>query len=71
MERYTFARELLIFELTESAQEQSTDLVLQNMQKVETELGVQVILDDFGVGFTSFYDLQEYPVSGVKLDKDW
>ena len=70
MERYTFARELLIFELTESAQEQSTDLVLQNMQKVETELGVQVILDDFGVGFTSFYDLQEYPVSGVKLDKE-
>ena len=70
VERYTFARELLIFELTESAQEQSTDLVLQNMQKVETELGVQVILDDFGVGFTSFYDLQEYPVSGVKLDKE-
>ncbi len=27
-------------------------------------------MDDFGVGFTSFYDLQEYPVSGVKLDKE-
>ena len=68
--RYTFARELLIFELTESAQAQSADQVLQNMEQIKEELGVRVILDDFGVGFTSFCDLQEYPVSGVKLDKD-
>lgn len=70
LERYTFARELLIFELTESAQTQNTSQVLPNMRQIKEELGGQVILDDFGVGFTSFYDLQEYPVSGVKLDKE-
>ena len=31
--------------------------------------GISVALDDFGEGFTSFYDLQKYPVKGLKLDK--
>ena len=30
---------------------------------------MRIVLDDFGEGFTSFYDLLEYPVDGVKLDK--
>ena len=44
--------------------------MLQNTRRVKGELGVQVVLDDFGAGFTSFYDLQEYPVDGIKLDKE-
>ena len=68
--RYTFSRELLIFELTESAQARDAGQVLQNTRRVKGELGVQVVLDDFGAGFTSFYDLQEYPVDGIKLDKE-
>lgn len=68
--RYTFSRELLIFELTESVQARDAGQVLQNTRRVKGELGVQVVLDDFGAGFTSFYDLQEYPVDGIKLDKE-
>ena len=34
------------------------------------KLGVRVIFDDFGMGFSSFHDLQEYPMDGLKLDKD-
>ena len=30
---------------------------------------MRVIFDDFGVGFSSFYDLQAYPMDGLKLDK--
>lgn len=70
LQNYVFPRELLILELTESAQTRDARQVLQNTQQVKQELGVQVVLDDFGVGFTSFYDLQEYPVDGIKLDKD-
>ena len=42
------------------------------MQENISELkkfGVSVVLDDFGEGFTSFYDLQKYNIDGVKLDK--
>ena len=31
--------------------------------------GIKIVLDDFGEGFTSFYDLQWYPFSVIKLDK--
>ena len=31
--------------------------------------GVSIALDDFGEGFTSFYDLQKYQIDGIKLDK--
>ena len=32
-------------------------------------LGVQVMLDDFGMGYATFHDLQEFPMDGLKLDK--
>ena len=32
--------------------------------------GVRVIFDDFGTGFSSFHDLQSYPMDGLKLDKE-
>ncbi|MGI6254935.1 MAG: EAL domain-containing protein [Acutalibacter sp.] len=68
VERYRFPRELLILELTESASVKNMDQIKTNMMALE-ESGVSVALDDFGEGFTSFYDLQKYPVNGLKLDK--
>ena len=29
-----------------------------------------MIFDDFGMGFSSFHDLQDYPMDGLKLDKE-
>ena len=42
--------------------------MLRNMVELRT-LGLRVIFDDFGMGFSSFHDLQEYPMDGLKLDK--
>ena len=42
--------------------------MLQNIIAIR-ELGAQIIFDDFGMGFSSFHDLQEYPMDGLKLDK--
>ena len=66
--QYTFARELLIFELTESVQATDVRQVQRNVNGVR-DLGARVVLDDFGEGFTSFSDLRKFPVDGVKLDK--
>ena len=68
MEPYCFPRELLIFELTESAAGHHAAQIRQNMAELKA-FGVSLALDDFGVGFTSFADLQQYPVDGLKLDK--
>ena len=69
IEAYRFPRELLILELTESVSETHVTRIRENMAALK-EFGVSIALDDFGVGFTSFADLQEYAVDGVKLDKD-
>lgn len=69
IEAYRFPRELLILELTESVSETHVTRIRENMAALK-KFGVSIALDDFGVGFTSFADLQEYAVDGVKLDKD-
>lgn len=59
--------ENLIFEITETAA--VTDIV--SAEKIMTEiqsLGCQFALDDFGVGFSSFFYLRELPVEYVKID---
>jgi EAL domain-containing protein (putative c-di-GMP-specific phosphodiesterase class I) len=68
LEPYTFPRELLILEIMESAAVRDVAQLQQNIISLK-EYGVRVALDDFGEGFTSFYDLQKYPIDGIKLDK--
>ena len=41
----------------------------QKIQEIR-ESGMRVIFDDFGVGFSSFHDLQSCPMDGLKLDKE-
>lgn len=68
MEKYHFPRELLILEITESTETKDAAQMQQNIVALK-EYGISIVLDDFGEGFTSFYDLQKYNVDGVKLDK--
>ncbi len=68
IEPHRFPRELLIFELTESVSEKHAAQIRQNMLALK-DYGVRIALDDFGEGFSSFHDLQQYPVDGLKLDK--
>lgn len=71
VQRYSFTRKLLILEVTESQRLNSSEMaqMLQNITAIR-EFGVRVIFDDFGVGFSTFHDLQDYPMDGLKLDKD-
>ena len=68
VDQYTFPRELLILEITESAAVRDVTQIQQNIISLK-EYGVRIALDDFGEGFTSFYDLQKYSIDGIKLDK--
>ena len=71
VQRFTFPRKLLILEVTESQQMEpfETEQMRQNIQELR-QSGLRVIFDDFGTGFTSFYDLQTHPIDGLKLDKE-
>lgn len=57
----------LIFELTETAALADITASRKLMGDIQ-ELGCKFALDDFGVGFSSFFYLKELPVDIVKID---
>lgn len=68
VDRYSFPKELLIFELTENTSVPHITQIQANAIALK-EYGIRIALDDFGEGFTSFFDLLRYPIDGLKLDK--
>lgn len=64
------ARQLgrLTIELTESALILDQDLVLRELHELR-ELGVGIAIDDFGSGYSSLSQLQELPVTELKIDR--
>lgn len=57
----------LMFEITETAALEDLPGARALMKEIK-ELGCGFVLDDFGVGFSSFYYLRELPVDVVKID---
>jgi EAL domain-containing protein (putative c-di-GMP-specific phosphodiesterase class I) len=64
---YEAKAENLIFEITETAAVSDIVAAEKMMCRIQA-LGCQFALDDFGVGFSSFYYLRELPVEYVKID---
>jgi diguanylate cyclase (GGDEF)-like protein len=61
---------LLELEMTESALMSNFEKTTREISNLR-ELGVSVMIDDFGVGYSSLSYLKELPVSGVKLDRSF
>ncbi len=65
--RYGIPRDLIRFEITESALGGSGDLLGKSIDALR-ERGHEVWIDDFGSGYSSFNCLQEYNFDLLKLD---
>lgn len=61
------APERLELEITESTWLSSTSQTLDNLSKL-AKLGIKVVLDDFGTGFSSLSSLQRFRFDGIKMD---
>lgn len=68
VDEFTFPRELLILEITQSLSVSNIVQIQQNIISLKN-YGIRIVLDDFGENFSDFYDLQKYPVDGFKLKK--
>jgi diguanylate cyclase (GGDEF)-like protein len=64
------AADRLILEVTESAYLQDEQGVVTALDRL-TDLGVRVAMDDFGTGHSSLLYLRRYPVSALKLDREF
>ncbi|MDO8362008.1 MAG: EAL domain-containing protein, partial [Actinomycetota bacterium] len=68
LNRYGLPASALSLELSER---QTFELPTEVREELEAvaDLGVQLMLDDFGTGFASLETLTTLPISGVKLDR--
>ncbi len=60
----------LQLELTETTFLASDPQVSQNLRTLQ-KMGVQIAIDDFGIGFASLVYLQKVPASTIKIDKSF
>lgn len=70
LRRYCIPPAQLAIELTESAMLQEFDDAKQCLEDLAS-LGLELYLDDFGTGYSSLSQLQDLPISTVKLDKSF
>jgi EAL domain-containing protein (putative c-di-GMP-specific phosphodiesterase class I) len=61
---------MLELEITESSLISNFERSSQAVAQLRN-LGVSVVIDDFGVGYSSLTYLKELPVNGVKLDRSF
>jgi diguanylate cyclase (GGDEF)-like protein/PAS domain S-box-containing protein len=57
-------------EITESVLIEDTPSAARNLQRLR-ELGVRILLDDFGTGFSSLSYLRRFPIDALKLDRSF
>jgi len=62
--------ELIQFELTESALMEDPAHALEVLTRLK-ELGVELVIDDFGIGYSSLGYLQRLPVDALKIDQSF
>ena len=60
----------VVVELTESVMIEPSSFVDQTLGSLR-ELGVGLVVDDFGTGFSALGYLRSYPVTGVKIDRSF
>ncbi|MBD8512532.1 EAL domain-containing protein [Photobacterium sp. CAU 1568] len=70
LEHYDINASQLALELTESAMLQEYDDAKQCLVDL-AELGIELHLDDFGTGYSSLSQLQNLPITMVKLDQSF
>ncbi|MGF1698923.1 EAL domain-containing protein [Photobacterium makurazakiensis] len=70
LHRYQIPASHLALELTESTMLQDYDEAKQCLDDLAS-LGLELYLDDFGTGYSSLSQLQDLPISTVKLDQSF
>jgi len=68
--RYKLNENCLTIEITESAMMINPVSAMKKLKKLES-MGLKLVIDDFGTGFSSLTYLKQLPVEKLKLDKSF
>ena len=67
VEEYDFTRDRLVVELTEDSYAHDREAALRTIEGLHA-MGLRIVLDDIGAGYSSLSDLSTYPIDGVKIE---
>lgn len=67
---YGLTEQALAFEITENLLMESDQSVYQIISDIQ-RAGVNISIDDFGIGYSSFGYLKKYPTDYIKIDKSF
>ncbi|MEH7416347.1 EAL domain-containing protein [Neobacillus drentensis] len=70
LREYKLSAEFLKIEITERTAMTNVEKTLKTMRELQ-EFGVDIILDDFGIGYSSISYLVQYPFNTIKIDKSF
>ncbi|PAE44562.1 sensor domain-containing protein [Bacillus sp. 7884-1] len=70
LEHYDLPPQLLKIEITERTAMTNVQKTLNTIKELQ-DIGVDLILDDFGVGYSSISYLVQYPFNTIKIDKSF
>ena len=68
--RYGVPAEVVVLEMTESVMVDSSSITDQVLFELRG-LGIRILVDDFGTGFSALGYLRRFPVTGVKIDRSF
>lgn len=69
VEKYDFDIDKLVIEITEDAFAESKTQIMDNVDFCK-QMGCRIALDDFGRGYTSVKDLNDYTIDIIKIDRE-
>jgi EAL domain-containing protein (putative c-di-GMP-specific phosphodiesterase class I) len=70
LEKYQVPPTLLEIEITETTSQVNKFLSLSIIKKLK-DIGVRILMDDFGIGFSQIENLRQIPFDAVKIDKSF
>ena len=68
MQKYDIKVDWFALEITETAFESHQKASIASLKEL-SDIGIDIILDNFGTGYTALNQLISYPISGLKIDK--
>lgn len=70
LQKYQVSPTLLEIEITETTSQVNKFLSLSVIKKLK-DIGVRILMDDFGIGFSQIENLRQIPFDAVKIDKSF
>ncbi|WP_162297894.1 EAL domain-containing protein [Halalkalibacillus sediminis] len=70
VEKYNIPQDVMKIEITEGLLLRETNVVRDQIEKLKA-IGVNIALDDYGVGYSSINYLKQYPIDTLKIDKSF